>query len=84
MPQSDFSDSFLFGFFSKGKKITSVLATLLLFAGFVFAFLPHTTHATLGFDKESYLMHTVLGMGIVVIALLLLVWSSGARISFKK
>ncbi len=64
--------------------IISVFATLLLFAGFVFAFLPHASHASLGFGEESHLMHTIWGMGIVVIALLLLVWSSGARISFKK
>jgi len=68
----------------KIRGIISVFATLFLFAGFVFAFLPHASHASLGFDEESYLMHTLWGMGVVVVALLLLVWSSGAKLRFRK
>ena len=65
------------------KKVVSVLATVILFLGFLLAFLPHTTHARLGLE-ESHLSHVVEGMILVVVALAGLIWSSGARISFKK
>jgi len=64
------------------------LATLFLFAGFFLAFLPHAfhthTHVHGGLDGETDQWHFIIsGMSLVVLSLLLLIWSSGSRISFK-
>lgn len=68
------------------KKIISALATLFLFAGFFLAFLPHAvhvrTHVHSGLEGEEGYWYTAYGIVLVVFSLLLLIWSSGARISF--
>ena len=67
------------------KKVIDTLATILLFIGFFFAFLPHATHTAMGLDDEtSHLNHVVTGIILVVIALVALVYNSKATASSKR
>ena len=60
----------------KKAKIVDVAATVLLFIGFFFAFLPHALHnAVLKDEGASHLNHVIFGMALVVISLGILIWN---------
>lgn len=60
------------------KKVIDVIATILLFIGMSFAFLPHAFHAKVGFNESSHLKHVITGMFLVVAALAILVYNNNA------
>lgn len=69
----------------KRKKILDVIGTILLFTGFLLAFLPHAFHSRIGLSEQTHLKHVITGIVLVLIALGILVYNNNAlRISNKK
>ena len=68
------------------KKLIDSAATLLLFVGFVFAFLPHALHSRIGLsDQTSHLKHVFIGIAMVIVALSILIYNNDAlRFKFKR
>ena len=65
------------------KKLIDAFATLLLFIGFVLAFLPHAFHSRIGLgDDTSHLKHVISGIVIVIFALGILIYNNDA-LNFK-
>ena len=61
------------------NRIVNVLGTMLLFIGFVLAFLPHALHTRIGLDDSvSHTKHVITGIILVVLALAVLVYNNKA------
>ena len=74
-------------FFMDKKKVLNIIGTIILFIGFFFAFLPHAFHdAVLGEakDEESHVKHSIYGMSMVIIGLVILVYANDALRKFGK
>ena len=70
---------FFFFFFMKQHKIIDLIGTILLFIGFLLAFLPHAFHASIGLnDSVSHAKHVITGIALVVLALAILVYNNNA------
>lgn len=68
----------------KPSVFLNVLGTLMLFAGFVLAFLPHASHVSLGLVDEDHTQHVAQGSVLVVMALALLVHNNKALKKWEK
>lgn len=63
----------------KHSKLADIIGTIMLAAGFFFAFLPHAVHIAVGLsDETSHLKHVIYGIVLVVIALIVLVYNNNA------
>lgn len=61
------------------NKLLDVLGTILLFIGFVLAFLPHAAHTAIGLDNDtSHTKHVITGIILVILALAILVYNNKA------
>ena len=60
------------------KKIIDTVGTILLFIGFLLAFLPHAFHAKIGLSEQTHLKHVITGMILVIIALAILIYNNKA------
>ena len=61
------------------KKLADVLATMLLFIGFVLAFLPHAAHTAIGLDDQtSHIKHVIYGILMVITGLAILIYNNKA------
>lgn len=60
------------------KKILDVIGTILLFIGFLLAFLPHAFHARIGLSEQTHLKHVITGIILVLIALGILIYNNKA------
>lgn len=61
------------------KRLLDVIGTILLFIGFVLAFLPHAFHAKIGLnDNITHIKHVIYGIGLILISLTILVWNNKA------
>ncbi len=76
--------AFYFLFLMNYKKLINILGTMLLFIGFVLAFLPHAFHHKIGLnDNTPHLRHVVYGIILVIISLGILVYNNKA-LRFQK
>ncbi len=55
------------------------LAVLILFAGWFLALLPHAFHTAVGLTEQSHETHTLEGIGLVVLGVLMLIVQSRMR-----
>jgi nitrate reductase gamma subunit len=63
----------------KRKSLLDFIGILLLFIGFVLAFLPHAFHASIGLnDSVSHTKHVITGLILVVLALAVLIYNNQA------
>ena len=60
------------------KKIIDIIGTILLFIGFLLAFLPHAFHAKIGLSEQTHLKHVVTGIILAVAALGILIYNNNA------
>ncbi len=60
------------------KKIIDVIGTILLFIGFLLAFLPHAFHARIGLSEQTHLRHVITGMILVIAGLGILIYNNKA------
>ena len=61
------------------KRLLDIFGTILLFIGFVLAFLPHAFHASIGLDGSiSHAKHVITGIILAVLALAVLVYNNKA------
>ena len=60
------------------KKIIDATGTILLFIGFLLAFLPHALHARIGLSEQTHLKHVITGIILVLIALGILIYNNKA------
>ena len=68
----------------KAKEFLDVIGTILLFTGFLLAFLPHVFHARIGLSGQTHLKHVITGMILVLIALGILIYNNNALKSLYK
>lgn len=63
----------------KQHKIIDIIGTILLFIGFILAFLPHAFHSRIGLDDSvAHIKHVITGIILVVLALAILVYNNRA------
>lgn len=63
----------------KHHKSIDIIGTILLFIGFILAFLPHAFHSRIGLDDSvSHTKHVITGIVLVVLALAVLVYNNNA------
>lgn len=62
----------------KRKKILDVIGTILLFIGFLLAFLPHAFHSRIGLSEQTHLKHVTTGIILVLTALGILIYNNKA------
>ena len=60
------------------RNLLDVSGIIILFIGFVFAFLPHVYHQKFGFSESSHLIHVIYGMVLVIVALAILIYNNKA------
>ena len=66
------------------NKLVDAVATILLFIGFFFAFLPHLYHTKLGLREQTpHLKYVIYGMILVVVSLGILIYNNKALKKFK-
>lgn len=61
------------------KRLWDFFGTVLLFIGFVLAFLPHAVHTAIGLDDNtSHTKHVIIGIILVLLALTVLLYNNKA------
>ena len=69
------------------KKIVNFFGTIMLFVGFLLAFLPHAAHTSFGIGEEiPHLEHVISGIFLIVVSLVVLIYNNDSlnKEFFKK